>query len=164
MLDAKTAEIIKEQIQVNLISLMLHSVDDTINVANSSLKCLLKALIVISNLDFKDVYEDKKRNSNNNTYEAFMQFIEIVIDNLTPLYSEKIVYHINNCLAHSLSNQDNIRGYSIYLVGLFLKYTAIHKINVHIGKEDVYATVSKLLQDNSVKVKDLAMKAMKYCT
>ena len=164
MLDAKTAEIIKEQIQVNLISLMLHSVDDTINVANSSLKCLLKALIVISNLDFKDVYEDKKRNSNNNTYEAFMQFIEIVIDNLTPLYSEKIVYHINNCLAHSLSNQDNIRGYSIYLVGLFLKYTAIHKVNVHIGKEDVYATVSKLLQDNSVKVKDLAMKAMKYCT
>ena len=164
MLDSKTAEIIKEQIQVNLISLMLHSVDDTINVANSSLKCLLKALIVISNLDFKEVYEDKKRNSDHNTYEAFMQFIEIVIDNLTPLYSEKIVYHINNCLAHSLSNQDNIRGYSIYLVGLFLKYTTIHKVNVHIGKEHVYATVSKLLQDNSMKVKDLAMKAMKYCT
>ena len=79
-------------------------------------------------------------------------------------FPEKVPYHIQNLLNHSLSTQESIRSASVIPIGLF--YCLLIKNNneeilKHINIEQVFTNFTKLLKDFSSKVKVRTVKAFK---
>mmetsp|Transcript_28702 Transcript_28702/g.29845 ORF Transcript_28702/g.29845 Transcript_28702/m.29845 type:complete len:99 (+) Transcript_28702:1-297(+) len=79
-------------------------------------------------------------------------------------HPEKVPYHVQNLINHSLSTQESIRGSSVVPIGLF--YSLLIKSNneevlKHINVEQIFSNFTKLLKDFSSKVKMRTVKALK---
>lgn len=156
-------KIIKEQVHNHLVSLLLHSNDEYLLVRKNSLKCLHKALKAICNVDSVEVYDNLKE-KNTDDQLLFDELMEWTTSLIHEKYPEKVPYHIQNLINHSLSTQDSIRGSSVVPIGLF--YSLLVKNNneevlKHVNVEQIFSNFTKLLKDFSSKVKLRTVKALK---
>lgn len=163
--EAKVEDIIKEQIHLHLISLILHTNDEKPGVRNNCYKTLIKALIVLLGEDtskYMDEAKDKFGDDYNRVYEDYIQVIcKLVVDK----YANKVPYHINNCISHCLSPQDNIRASSVFIIGIFydnLIHLGKEEVLKSINLENIFSNFSKLLKDFSSKVKIKAVKSLAF--
>lgn len=149
-------DIVIEQIHFNFISLLLHSNDDNIVVSNSAMKSMLLAIKAISHKELKQISI-----KNDDEYFSLMKEVtDIIVD----IDEDKIMFHIQNCIEHSLSSQTNIKANSAMVIALI--YTAMlskqSKFLPSINIQSIVANYVKLLNDYSAKVKVSAMKAITY--
>jgi len=163
--ELKIEEIIKDQINLHLVSLLLHVNDEKPGVRNNCFKTLVKAMQVIANEDinvFMNEAKSKYGDDYNRIYDDLMiSLIKIITDK----YPAKVSHHISNCINHSLSAQDTIRSSSVYLIGLFYNNLVQLNNNEHmkmINLENIFNNFNKLLKDYSSKVKIKAIKSLVY--
>lgn len=161
--EANLEKVIKDQVNNHFVSMLLHSNDENLLVRKNSLKCLHKALKAICKVDSEEaLIKIKEKNTDEQViFEEFMCWITEVINKQ---YPERIPYHIQNLINHSLSTQESIRGSSVVPIGLF--YSLLVKSNndevlKHINVEQIVNNYTKLLKDFSSKVKLKTVKALK---
>jgi hypothetical protein len=163
--DSKIEDIIKDQIHQHLVSLLLHTNDEKPGVRNNCFKSLSKAMNVILGQDITHTFEQMKEKYGDNYSKAYEELMDYVCRLITERYSNKIPYHILNCINHSLSPQENIRAYGVYVLGVFydnLIKLGKDEIVKQIYLENVFNNFSKLLKDFSPKVKIKAIKSLAF--
>ena len=163
--DAKIEDIIKDQIHQHLVSLLLHTNDEKPGVRNNCFKTLAKAMNVILGEDITHTFEQMKEKYGDNYSKAYEELMDYVCRLITERYSNRIPYHILNCINHSLSPQENIRAYGVYVLGVFydnLIKLGKDEIVKQIYLENVFNNFSKLLKDFSPKVKIKAIKSLAF--
>ena len=162
--ESRICEVIKEHIHLNLVSLLLHSSDEILNVRNMAFKALNKAMMIIANTEYAKEKDKLKEKYNDDNERIYSELMEMICEKIAICYPDKVNFHIDNCIAHSLSTQIDIRANSVFLIGVF--YQSLEKNN-----KEIYATVdverilgdfAKLLKDFDSKVKIKTMKAIKY--
>ena len=149
-------DIVIEQIHFNFVSLLLHANDDNIIVSNSAMKSMILAIKAISHKDLKQI--------SIKTDDEYIAVMKEVCDIIVDIDEDKIMFHIQNCIEHSLSSQTNIKANSAMAIALI--YTAMltkqSKFLSSINIQSIIANYVKLLNDYSAKVKVSAMKALTY--
>ena len=163
-------KVIKEQVHNHLVSLLLHTNDENLLVRKNSLKCLHKALESICSVNSEKYYEELKikHSSANKEVELnliFEDFMKWITELININFPDKVPYHIQNLINHSLSTQESIRGSSVVPIGLFyslLLNSNNEEVLSHINVEQIFANFTKLLKDISPKVKLRTVKSLKF--
>lgn len=154
---------IKDQVHNHLVSLLLHSNDEVLSVRKNSLKCLHKALSAICNANSEEAYEGLKSKCSDDQV-MFDEFMTWTTELIHKQFPDKVPYHIQNLINHSLSTQESIRGSSVVPIGLF--YSLLVKSNneevlKHVNVDQIFNNFTKLLKDFSSRVKVRTVKALK---
>lgn len=168
--NSNLVQFVTEQIHNNYISMILHSNDEAQSVRKSSMKCLFNANNFILDQTLEDEYNKLKtkfivKNIPEENDIVFEEYMIVISDVIFKKFPKKIPYHIQNLINHSLSTQENIRGSSVVLLGLFYSLSLNSKdeeIVKHINIEQIFSNFIKLLKDYSCKVKVKTINAFKY--
>ena len=157
-------EFITKHIHFNLMRLFLHSNDENNAVKNICLKTLIIGLSIILNTDVTLEINKSKENVGDDFNRVYDDFIGSICRLLCEKYPKSISFHINNCLLQISSFQDNIRAYSLYIVGVF--YSCLLKENSEeineIQIKEVYKKSCLLLKDVSMKVRLRTIKTLGF--
>ena len=117
---------------------------------------MILAIKAISHKDLKQI--------SIKTDDEYIAVMKEVCDIIVDIDEDKIMFHIQNCIEHSLSSQTNITANSAMAIALI--YTAMltkqSKFLSSINIQSIIANYVKLLNDYSAKVKVSAMKALTY--
>ncbi len=163
--EMKIEEIIKDQINLHLVSLLLHVNDEKPGVRNNCFKTLVKAMQVLTNEDINVYMNEAKSKYGDDYNRIYDELMVSLIKIITDKYPAKVSHHISNCINHSLSAQDTIRSSSVYLIGLFYNNLVQLDNNEYlkmIHLETIFNNFNKLLKDYSSKVKIKAIKSLVY--
>lgn len=162
---AKIEEMIKEQVQLHLVSLLLHCNDEKVGVRNSCFKTLVKAGQVLLQQDLMCYMDQAKSEFADNYAKVYDHFLVSIVPLIVDKFPYRVRYYISNCVNHSLSSQESIRASSAYLIGVFYDCAnKMHKQEVldSINLEQVFSNFAKLLKDFSPKVKTKVAKSLTF--
>lgn len=163
--DQKINDIIKEQVHNHLISLMLHANDETVGVRNNCIKTLNKAMLAITGRDTSELYTTAKEKHGGDYAKLYEEYIIGIAEIVYSKYPNKIPYHLQNLINHSLSTQESVRGSSVLMIGIFyslLTRNNNQEILRHVNVEQIFNNFSKLLKDFSSGVKIKTVRALTY--